>query len=46
MDKDGKFSAETIFDEKISSILEIMIIFLKLRDVVKDKSQIYAAYKK
>lgn len=38
--------AATVFDEPILAILEIMIIFNKLKDVVGENSVIYSTYLK
>lgn len=41
---DGKLSSETIFDENISAILEIVVIFIKVKEKVGASSKIYSAY--
>ena len=39
-------NAETDFDDMILSMLNIMTIFMKLKDVLVDSSKIYNAYTK
>lgn len=44
--EDGGLKSSPDLDENICSILEIIIIFVKLRDVVGEKSKVYTAYVK